>query len=92
MDAQVAIPLPEPKGFMSADRYKIQFTFDGEPLLCRLHAKPFSCLSHPYAQVENAAVAPQHPCLQSLGPAHAQSGGLWAADIESHHSKHIAFI
>ena len=30
---QVAIPIPEPKGFMTADRYKIQFTFDGKHLL-----------------------------------------------------------
>ena len=26
---QVAIPIPKPEGYASADRYKIQFTFDG---------------------------------------------------------------
>ena len=33
LHVQVALPLPEPKGFMTADRYKIQFTFDGEHLI-----------------------------------------------------------
>ena len=27
---QVALPLPQPVGYMVADEYKLQFSFDGE--------------------------------------------------------------
>lgn len=32
---QVAVPIPLPKGFVVADNYKIQFTYDGAILLTK---------------------------------------------------------
>ena len=37
--AQVALPVPEPKGFAVADNYKLQLTFDGAVLSSWRHAR-----------------------------------------------------
>lgn len=31
---QIALPIPEPQGWLSTDNYKIQFAYDGEPFAC----------------------------------------------------------